>query len=56
MDKKIRDRKDTFVNKILLFRLKLANIAPKHIKYKVQAKNLNLRLLTCDYQADYNRY
>jgi len=25
----MRDRKDTLVNKILLFRLKLANIAPK---------------------------
>lgn len=28
----MRDRKDTLVNKLLLFRLKLANIAPKKIK------------------------
>ncbi|KKO05175.1 hypothetical protein LCGC14_0079950 [marine sediment metagenome] len=38
----MRDRKDTLVNKILLFRLKLANIEPKHMNCQVQTKNTNL--------------
>jgi hypothetical protein len=44
MDRKMRDRKDTLINKHLVFRLKLANIAPKTVKHKVQEKKATMKL------------
>lgn len=38
MDKKIRDCKDNLVSKFFLFELKLANIEPKKLKFKSQAR------------------
>tara|TARA_R110001583_G_scaffold57677_2_gene172575 strand:+ start:75997 stop:76191 length:195 start_codon:yes stop_codon:yes gene_type:complete len=55
MDKKIRDRKDTLVNKILLFPLKLANIEPKKVQISSSNKNSELEVSILKRIENYGR-